>query len=75
MRVLYFTAQDSPHDQRFLSALAGTALQVFSLRMYTCQPKTPEGIKELTWGGNQPDWSFWNGWQAGINNWKIFCWI
>ena len=66
MRVLYFTAQDSPHDQRFLSALAGTTLQVFSLRMYTCQPKTPEGIKELTWGGNQPDWSFWNGWQAGI---------
>lgn len=66
MRVLYFTAGDSPHDQRFLSALAGTAHQVFSLRMQVCEPATPAGITELTWPASQPDWASWVGWQAGV---------
>ena len=65
MRVLYFTAQDSPHDRRFLTALAGTAHQVFSLRMHACQPKTPPGITELTWPEDGPDWSCWRGWLGG----------
>jgi len=65
MRVLYFTAGDSPHDSRFLSALAGTAHQVFSLRMYACDPHTPVGITELDWPAGQPDWANWAGWQAG----------
>jgi glycosyltransferase involved in cell wall biosynthesis len=66
MRVLYFTAQDSPHDQRFLTALAGTSHQVFSLRMNACAPDTPAGISELNWEDGQPDWTCWTGWQAGI---------
>ena len=65
MRVLYFTAQDSPHDQRFLTALAETEHQVFSLRMMACHPHTPVGISELTWPGGIPDWSCWPGWQVG----------
>jgi L-malate glycosyltransferase len=65
MRILYFTAQDSPHDQRFLTALAGTPHQVFSLRMHACQPKTPPGITELTWPEDGPDWSCWRGWLGG----------
>lgn len=66
MRVLYFTAQDSPHDRRFLNALAGIPHQVFSLRMQACDPDTPAGITELAWRDVQPDWSGWPGWQAGI---------
>jgi L-malate glycosyltransferase len=65
MRVLYFTAQDSPHDQRFLTALADTPHQVYSLRMYPCAPQTPRGITEISWQGTQPDWASWKGWQTG----------
>jgi L-malate glycosyltransferase len=65
MRILYFTAQDSPHDRRFLTALSETEHQVFSLRMHTCRPKTPPGITELTWPGDKPDWTCWRGWLAG----------
>jgi L-malate glycosyltransferase len=65
MRVLYFTAQDSPHDRRFLSALAKTEHQVFSLRMHPCQTETIPGITELTWLEGGPDWSCWRGWKGG----------
>lgn len=71
MRTLYFTAKDSPHDQRFLTALAGTEYEVFCLRMYDCDPETPvgrtlpDGITELAWPEGQPDWSYWPGWQDG----------
>ena len=66
MRVLYFTAEDSPHDQRFLTALAGTSHQVTCLRMYA-RPKaqTPEGIESWNWPNDQPDWTCWQGWQRG----------
>jgi len=66
MRVLYFTERDTPHDRRFLTALAGTAHQVFALRQFACQPQTPAGITELTWPAGQPDWSNWAGWRAGV---------
>ena len=66
MRVLYFTAQDSPHDQRFLTALANTPHQVFCLRMEACNPDTPDGITALDWLRGQPDWSCWRGWGEGV---------
>ena len=66
MRVLYFTERDTPHDRRFLTALAGTDHQVFALRQFASQPQTPEGITELAWPAGQPDWSNWAGWQAGV---------
>lgn len=65
MRVLYFTERDSPHDQRFLRALAGTSHQVFALRHKTNAAETPEGINVLKWPAGQPDWSHWSGWQNG----------
>jgi L-malate glycosyltransferase len=65
MRVLYFTSQNSPHDQRFLNALVGTTHQVFSLRMHASNPETPEGITEWAWPEGLPDWSCWQGWQHG----------
>ena len=65
MRVLYFTEKDSPHDQRFLRALAGTPHQVFALRQIPCSPVTPKGINELSWPEGTPDWSNWGGWQEG----------
>ncbi len=65
MRILYFTAADSPHDRRFLRALAETPHQVFALRMHDCQPQTPVGIRSLVWPEGRPDWSHWAGWAAG----------
>jgi len=65
MRVLYFTERDSPHDQRFLNALAGSPHQVFALRQLLCIPDTPGGITEVHWPGLQPEWSNWAGWQRG----------
>lgn len=70
MRILYFTERDSPHDQRFLTALGGTEHQVYSLRMAACNPRTPAGISELTWGDETPDWLCWSGWQKGISQLK-----
>jgi glycosyltransferase involved in cell wall biosynthesis len=65
MRVLYFTERDTPHDRRFLTALAGTSHEVFALRLHPCQPQTPEGITELSWPEGLPNLSRWAGWQAG----------
>lgn len=62
MRVLYFTEKDSPHDQRFLRALADTTHVVYCLRQYPCLPDTPEGVTELGWPMGEPDWSDWKGW-------------
>ena len=56
MRLLYFTEADSPHDQRFLRALAGTNHQVYALRQKASQPKASQGIIELSWPDGQPDW-------------------
>ena len=66
MRVLYFTERDTPHDRRFLTALAGTGYQVFALRQKACQPETPKGVTECQWPERQPDWSNWTGWQDGV---------
>ena len=65
MRILYFTERDGPHDQRFLTALAGTEHQVFTLRQKQCVPASITGITELAWPGEQPNWSNWCGWEAG----------
>ncbi len=65
MRVLYFTEKDSPHDQRFLRALAGTPHQVFVLRQTHCSPDTPKGITEVRWPEGVPVWSSWQGWELG----------
>ena len=65
MRLIYFTESDSPHDRRFLRALAGTPHQVYALRQYPCFPQTPEGITELGWPEQTPDWTGWRGWENG----------
>jgi len=65
MRILYFTEADSPHDRRFLQALADTSHQVYALRQKERQPMTPQGIIELDWPNGQPDWRHWDGWKDG----------
>ncbi|MBG0788860.1 MAG: glycosyltransferase, partial [Anaerolineaceae bacterium] len=65
MRVLYFTERDTPHDRRFLSALAGTDHQVFALRLKACEPLTPKGVTECEWPEGLPALANWAGWQAG----------
>jgi L-malate glycosyltransferase len=66
MRLVYFTAGDSPHDRRFLRALAGTGHQIFALRQADSRPRTTPGTDEIAWPEGRPDWSGWDGWQAGV---------
>ena len=60
MRVLYFTRDYSPHDHRFLAALAQTNHQVFYLRLERSSRQVedrpvPEEIEQVTWqGGRNP---------------------
>lgn len=58
MRVLYFTRDYSPHDHRFLSALAQTEHQVYALRLergnrqLEDRPLPPQ-IEQVTWKGGK----------------------
>jgi glycosyltransferase involved in cell wall biosynthesis len=58
VRVLYFTRDYTPHDYRFLSALAGSQHQVFSLRLerrglqLEDRPLPPE-VEQISWRGGQ----------------------
>ncbi|HMD90242.1 MAG TPA: glycosyltransferase family 4 protein [Anaerolineaceae bacterium] len=58
MRVLYFTRDYTPHDYRFLSALAGSQHQVFWLRLerrglqLEDRPLPPE-VQQISWRGGQ----------------------
>ena len=58
MRILYFTRDYSSHDHRFLSALAKTGHEIYSLRLERCSrqledsPLPPE-VNQLNWRGGQ----------------------
>jgi glycosyltransferase involved in cell wall biosynthesis len=60
MRVLYFTRDYTPHDHRFLSALAETEHEVHYLRLEKRGPEResraiPPRIKRIQWeGGDEP---------------------
>jgi len=60
VRILYFTRDYTPHDHRFLSALACTGHQVFFLRLEQRGPQLedrplPTPIQQVVWrGGHQP---------------------
>lgn len=60
MRILYFTRDYTPHDYRFLDALAGTEYEVFSLRLERQavqreERPLPKAIKAVEWqGGREP---------------------
>lgn len=50
MRILYFTQGQSPHDLRFLTALAATQHQVGVLCLDGVSGRSwPQGIQELSW--------------------------
>ena len=60
MRVVYFSQDYTPHDHRFLAALAGTEHEVHHLRLEATEPvkerrPLPEGIRSVEWwGGRRP---------------------
>lgn len=56
MRILYFSHDFTPHDYRFLSSLAGTAHQVYFLRLAKMEEgrerrSLPETVHEIQWSG------------------------
>ncbi len=60
MRVLYFTRDYTPHDHRFLAALAGTQHRIFYLRLERSPRKledrpVPPEVEQVHWlGGQKP---------------------
>ena len=60
MRILYFTRSDSPHDQRFLTAISGSGYEVYALRLElgSQAPITPPGVTEVEWKACQRDFRF-----------------
>jgi glycosyltransferase involved in cell wall biosynthesis len=58
VRILYFSRDYSPHDHRFLAALAGTDHEVFFLRLERGPRQTedrpvPSKIEQVQWAGGQ----------------------
>lgn len=54
MRILYITREYTPHDHRFLSALAGSDHQIYALRLENCgnhleQRALPDSIQPIIW--------------------------
>jgi glycosyltransferase involved in cell wall biosynthesis len=60
MRVIYFSRDYTPHDHRFLEALAGTGHEIFYLRLEDSGRRLesrpiPEGVETIDWlGGRRP---------------------
>jgi glycosyltransferase involved in cell wall biosynthesis len=58
MKILYFSRNYTPHDYRFLSALAKTEHQVFFLQLEASRRQTedrpvPENIRQILWAGGK----------------------
>ena len=58
MRILYFSKDYTPHDHRFLTALARTEHQVFYLRLerrgHAREDRSlPAQVEQITWAGGQ----------------------
>lgn len=58
MRVLYFSKDYSPHDHRFLTALAGSGHDVFYVRLERGSRQTedrpvPSSIEQIRWAGGK----------------------
>ena len=58
MRILYFSRDYTPHDHRFLSALAKTEHRVYYLRLeqrgYQLEDRSlPEGVESVHWAGGR----------------------
>jgi len=58
MRILFFSRDYTPHDHRFLAALAGTEHKVFYLRLERRGHQQedrplPPGIEQVQWAGGQ----------------------
>ncbi|HEX9012012.1 MAG TPA: glycosyltransferase, partial [Anaerolineaceae bacterium] len=53
MRILYFTRADTPHDRRFLTALAGSGHEIWALRLEraSVRAEVPAGVKTAVWEG------------------------
>lgn len=58
MRILYFTRDYTPHDHRFLAALANTDHEIYYLRLerrgHQLEDRMlPAGVKRVNWAGGQ----------------------
>jgi len=58
MRILYFSRDYTPHDHRFLAALAETHHEVFYLRLerrgHAQEDRIlPKGVRQVKWAGGQ----------------------
>jgi glycosyltransferase involved in cell wall biosynthesis len=73
VRIIYFTRDHSPHDTRFLAALAKSGNEVFLLRLEGGDLQQrgidlPEGVTEIDWAGGTRPFQLWNtaGYRRGM---------
>jgi glycosyltransferase involved in cell wall biosynthesis len=65
MRVIYFSNGFGPHDERFLTALAGTRHEVHFLRLEghptpALGTRLPRGIRPVEWAGIRGSFRWWD---------------
>ena len=65
MRILYFSTEFGPHDQRFLASLAKTRHDVHFLRLQQCGAaihgeKLPTRIHQVNWSGLRGPFRWWD---------------
>jgi glycosyltransferase involved in cell wall biosynthesis len=65
VRIIYFTRDHSPHDARFLAALAESGYEVFLLRLEGGDLQErgidlPGGVTEIEWAGGTRPFQLWN---------------
>lgn len=65
MKILYFTRDFSPHDDRFLKVLAKSGNETFLLRLEGGELSArgielPQGIQEISWAGGKGPYQLWN---------------
>ena len=65
MKILYFTRDHSPHDARFLAAIAKSGNEAFLLRLEGGDLEQrginpPEGVREIKWAGGTRPFQLWN---------------
>lgn len=68
MRVLYFSRDYTPHDHRFLTAIAESGHEVFYLRLEKRGHQRedrllPQGVTRINWAGGGSQASFKDGWK------------
>jgi glycosyltransferase involved in cell wall biosynthesis len=65
MRVLYFSKDYTPHDQRFLTSMSEEGYKVYFLQLESSgksleDSKLPKGVEKVEWAGGKAEYRAWD---------------